>query len=121
MNKIFDLKMAAIGLVCAAAMTAGAIAANFGPAPGDYETAVRDFMEERLTNPRAARYQFDGSPYKVYADLGGYEGVAGWAVDVRVKSRLPSGGFGGFMPYTVIFIDGDAVALEDEVQQLTRL
>ncbi|HBS32722.1 MAG TPA: hypothetical protein DEA40_13435, partial [Parvularcula sp.] len=59
--------------------------------------------------------------YRIVADLEGYKGLSGWGVDVRVKSRLPGGAYGGYVPYTVIFINGEAVALDDDASDLTRV
>jgi len=42
-------------------------------------------------------------------------------VDVRVKARLPGGGRGGFVPYTVLFLDGEAIALNEDARRLVRL
>ena len=109
------------GLAAAAMMTASAFAADFGPAPSDYEDSAIDYISTRLEDPRGARYDFDGGPYQVYVDLGSYEGLAGWAVDVRVKARMTNGSFGGYVPYTVIFVDGDPVAFEEDAVELTRL
>ena len=50
-----------------------------------------------------------------------FEALPGWGVDVRVKSRLPSGSYGATESLTVIFIDGDPVALEEDAQRIARL
>ena len=102
-------------------LVAGAFASDFGPEPISFEGDAEQYISSRLEDPRGARFQFVGEPYMVFADIGSYEGVSAWAVDVRVKSRMSSGSFGGYLPYTVIFVDGDPVALEEDTQQLTRL
>ena len=113
---------AAIAAAFAAAMlAASAFAGSFGPEPSNYETAAADYVSSRLINPRASKIRFVGGPYKAYADIGGYRDVAAWAVDVRVKSRLPSGGWSGYMAYTVIFVDGDPIAFEQDARRLSRL
>jgi hypothetical protein len=96
---------------------AGAIA----PCPDDYPVRAVDYIEARLDDARGAKVQVVSEPYRIIADIEGYEGLPGWGVDVRVKSRLPSGAFGGYVPYTVIFVDGRAVALDDDASGLTRV
>ena len=110
-----------LGIAAAAALAAGAVAADFGSAPSAYEIAAQDYISERLSNPRAARFQFTSEPYQVFADLRGYQGIPCWAVDVRVKARLPGGGYGGYIPYTVLFLDGEAIALEGDALRLVRV
>jgi hypothetical protein len=95
-------------------------AVEIKPCPDDYPVRAADYVQSRLDDARGAKVQVVSEPYRVIADLEGYEGLPGWGVDVRVKSRLPGGGFGGFVPYTVIFIDGEAVALDDDAE-LTRV
>ena len=110
----------AIGVSAAFLASASALAADFGVAPSGYEAAVEDYFSERLEDPRAARIQVTSEPYQVFADMQGYEGLPCWAVDVRVKARMPGGGFGGFVPYTVIFMDGEAVALEADTIRMVK-
>lgn len=101
--------------VGAAMMTATAVMADdFGVMPANYEAALENYVGSRLTNPRGARFQIVGQPYRVYADFDGYSDVAAWAVDVRVRSRLPNGAM-GTVPYTVIFVGGVPVALEQDI------
>lgn len=115
-----SIKTAFLGILGVFALNAGVIAADFGMAPADYESEVESYFGERLEDPRSARIQYRGEPYQVFADLRGYEGLPCWAVDVRVKARLPGGGYGGYVPYTVIFLDGEAIALEDDLQRMVR-
>ena len=115
------MKLAMGGLAAAAMVFGAALAADFGPMPANYEGAATQYVSTRLTDPRTARYQVVGRPYKVYADIGGYEGLPAWAVAMRVKARLPSGGQGGTQRYTVIFIDGQPVALRDDIRRMARL
>ncbi len=91
------------------------------PCPEDYPALAAEYIEARLDDARGAKVQIVSKPYRVIADIKGYEGLPGWGVDVRVKSRLPSGSYGGFVPYTVIFVDGQAVALDDDASELTRV
>lgn len=114
------IKQALAGIAVTLAFGAAAIAADFGSAPSDFEALTVDYFGERLTDPRAARYEFTGEPYQVFADLRGYEGVPCWAVDVRVKARMPNGRLGGYVPYTVLFLDGEAIALEADVIRMVR-
>lgn len=103
------------------AMVGMAMAMDFGDAPADYEDQARTYVESRLEDPRAARFQTVGEPYQIYADVAGYEALPGWGVDVRVKSRLPSGSYGATESLTVIFIEGEPVALEEDAQRIARL
>jgi len=114
------IKQAFAGIAAAFALGAGVVAQDFGAAPADYEALVVDYFGERLSEPRTARYQFVSEPYQVFADVSGYEGLPCWAVDVRVKSRLPNGAYGGYVPYTVLILDGEPIALEDEVVRMVR-
>lgn len=114
------IKQALAGIAAAVAFGAAAIASDFGAAPADYEALAIDYFGERLTEPRTARYEFTSAPYQVFADVSGYEGLPCWAVDVRVKSRLPNGGMGGYVPYTVLFLDGEPIALEIDAVRMVR-
>ena len=88
----------------AALILAGAAhAADFGPVPAGYEAAAQDYLSERLADPRAAPFQIVGGPYPVLVDLTGPERLACWALDIRVRSRLPDGRIGGFVAPTVLF------------------
>ena len=98
-----------------------ALAEDFGPAPANYEDAAKIYVTDRLTHPRSPRFQFTSEPYQVIADIQGYEDLPCWAVDVRVKARLPGDGYGGYIPYTVLFVNGEAVALKQDVKHLSRL
>lgn len=109
------------GVAAAAALGAAAIAADFGSAPADYQAAAQDYVTDRLTDPRSARFQFQSEPYQVFADIKGYEGLPCWAVDVRVKARMPNGGYGRYVAYTVLFLDGEAIALEEDAQRMVRI
>ena len=114
------IKQALAGFAAAVAFGAAAIAADFGAAPADYEAQAIDYFGDRLTEPRAARYDFAGEPYQVFADVSGYEGLPCWAVDVRVKARMPNGQMGGYVPYTVLFLDGEPIALEIDAVRMVR-
>lgn len=114
------MKRILLGLAASFAFSASVAAADFGSVPADYEDAAESYISERLEDPRSARFEFSGEPYMVYADIAGYEGLPCWAVDVRVKARLPSGGFGSYQTYTVIFLEGEAIALEDDARRLAR-
>ncbi|WP_428407598.1 hypothetical protein [Hyphococcus sp.] len=114
------IKQALAGIAASLAFGAFAIAADFGSAPSDYEALTVEYFGERLTDPRSARYDFVGEPYQVFADLRGYQGVPCWAVDVRVKAKMPNGDLGGYVPYTVLFLDGEAIALEADVIRMVK-
>lgn len=114
------IKQMIAGIAAALTLSAGVVASDFGAAPADYETLVTDYFGDRLTEPRAARFDFTSEPYQVFADVSGYEGLPCWAVDVRVKARQPGGGYGGYVPYTVLILDGEPIALDDEVIRMVR-
>jgi len=114
------LKMIAAGLAASMLLAGQAFAQDFGRVPADYQEAAVDYLESRLEDPRGARVNYIGEPYRVYADIGSYEDLPAWAVDVDIRFRM-AGGRRGAGGYTVIFVDGDPVALEDDVYQLTRL
>ena len=114
------IKQALAGIAAAVAIGAAAVASDFGAAPANYEAQTIDYFGQRLTEPRAARYEFTSAPYQVFADVSGYEGLPCWAVDVRVKARMPNGTMGGYVPYTVIFLDGEPIALEADAARMVR-
>lgn len=114
------MKKLILGFAAAMAFTASVAASSFGPAPADYQSAAEAYISARLDDARSARFEFLGEPYMVYADIAGYEGLACWAIDIRVKSRLPSGAVGGYVPYTVIFLDGEPIALKDDARRMAR-
>ncbi len=109
-----------LGAAAFAAMISGAIAADFGAMPANYEQAAEDYVMSRLADPRGASVQFMGDPYPVIADIAGYDDLEAWAVDIRVRSKLPNGGKGGYVPYTLIFYRGEPVAFEMDVQKVVR-
>ena len=115
------MKKILTGIAASLALSFGAVAADFGPQPANYEALAEAYIHDRLEDPRSARIEIVGEPYQVLADIAGYQGLNCWAIDVRVKARLPSGSFGGYVPYTVLFLDGEAVALEDDARRLARL
>lgn len=114
------IKQALAGIAAALAFGGAAIASNFGAAPANFEALTVDYFGERLTDPRAARFEFTSEPYQVFADVSGYEGIPCWAVDVRVKAKMPNGDMGGYVPYTVIFFDGEPIALEEDAARMVR-
>ncbi|MEZ5915549.1 MAG: hypothetical protein R3C42_08010 [Parvularculaceae bacterium] len=78
-------------------------------------------MWKAASSTRAARGQIVSEPYRVSADVSGYDDLQGWGVDVRVRSRLPGGRYSDFVGYTVIFVNGEPVALCDDASELTRV
>ena len=114
---------AAVSLALGASMLFGAAASagDIKPCPDDYKLRAVNYIESRLDEPRGARVQIISEPYRIGAEIKGYEGLQGWGVDIRVKSRLPNGSYGTYVPYTVIFIDGHAVALADDTSDFYRV
>ncbi len=109
-----------LGMAAALTFATGVAASSFGPAPADYQLAAEAYISDRLEDPRTARFHFVSEPYQVFADLKGYEGLPCWAVDVRVKARLPGARTGGYVPYTVLFLDGEPIAFEEDAQRLVK-
>ena len=105
----------------AAALLAVSQASDIAPCPDDYQFLASNYVESRLADARGSRIQIVSEPYRVAADISGNSGVEGWGVDVKVRSRLPAGGYGGYIAYTVIFVDGEAVALSDDARDLSRV
>ena len=104
-----------------AAMAAAAFAAGpLAPCPDDYQTRAVDYVSSRLDDPRGSSYQFVGDPYAVSAEFRTGDRL-GWGVDVRIKSRMTSGGYGAFVPYTIIFVDGEPAALAEDGIEITRI
>ena len=110
------IKTCLTGLFAAGLMLGAAIAQDFGPAPADYRYAAEDYVESRLANSRGARVTVNSRPYPVYADFGRHGEVAAWAVDISVRSHVRSRRHDGHMNYTVIFVDGEPVAFEEDIR-----
>jgi len=108
-------------MVLGIAPLSSAFEGDFGLSPSACKAVVADYMDTRLIDPRSARVQLNGDPYQVLVNMRTGGVIEAWAVDVRVKSRLPSGSWSNYQPYTVIFQEGRAVALEDDVARLTRV
>lgn len=100
----------------ATAFASGALA----PCPDDYRERAVSYISDRLDDPRGSSYDFVGEPYAVSADFRSGDRL-GWGVDVRVKARMSGGSYGAFTPMTVIFVDGEPVALEEDGIDLARL
>lgn len=103
-------------IAAAAFMLTGALAQNFGPQPADYRYSAEDYAESRLANARGARVRIESRPYQVYADFGRHGEIAAWAVDISVQSHVNSRRHDGYMRYTVIFVDGEPVAFENDIR-----
>jgi hypothetical protein len=109
------IKKSLTGAAVAALLIAGAMAQDFGPAPADYRYSAQDYVESRLDYPRGARISINSDPYPVYADFGRSGEYPAWAVDITVRSSTRGRGYDGYMHYTVIFVDGEPVAFEDDI------
>ena len=105
----------------AASLFAVSLAGDIAACPDEYPVMASDYVESRLDDARGARVQITSEPYRVEADVAGHDGVEGWGVDVRVRSRLPGGSYGNYVGYTVIFVDGEPVALCEDTTELTRV
>ncbi len=111
---------AAIALSVSVCVTS-AIASDFGPAPANYESAAEAYVTKRLSDPFAAQMQAVSEPYQVLVDLKGHDGLPCWAVDMRVKARLPAGDMSRAVPVTVLFHSGKPIALREDTQHFARL
>lgn len=100
---------------------AAAQAGDAADRPDDYSVQAVGYVKDRLADARGARVQIVSEPYQVEADINGYADVAAWGVDIRVRSRLPGGDYGNYIPYTVIFVNGEPVALCEDTDELTRV
>lgn len=94
---------------------------QFGLSPAACEEAVVHYLDDRLYDSRSARVHLSSDPYKVQVAMRGATEVSAWAVDILVKSRLPTGSWSSYQNYTVIFQDGAPVALESDVQSVTAI
>ena len=110
------IKTCLSGVFAAGLMLTGALAQDFGPAPADYRYSAEDYAMSRLANSRGARITINSRPYPVYADFGRRGEVAAWAVDITVRSHVSSRRYDGYMQYTVIFVDGEPVAFEEDIR-----
>lgn len=116
------LAHALMGLIAGAAiLAANSQAADAAAYPDDFEAQAATYVESRLEDARGARIQVVSEPYKVSAEIGDKEGIEGWGVDIKVRARLPDGQYGRYLPYTVLFMDGEAVALSEDVSDIVRL
>jgi hypothetical protein len=106
---------AGVGMMFAVSQ-AGDIAA----CPDTYPEQAISYVQSRLTDARGSRVQIVSEPYRVEADVSGYSDLPGWGVDIRVRSRLPGGDYGNYVPYTVVFVNGEPVALCVDSDELTR-
>lgn len=112
------LVAAAAGL---ASLVSVSLAGDIAPCPEDYDVQAASYIETRMDDARGARVKVVSEPYRVAADVGGYSGLEGWGVDVKARSRLPDGQYGGYVDYTVIFVDGRPVAICEDASELTRI
>ncbi len=111
------ISLAAGASILFAVSQAGDIAA----CPDTYPEQATSYVESRLADARGARVQIVSEPYRIEADVSGYSDLPGWGVDIRVRSRLPGGDYGNYVPYTVVFVNGEPVALCVDSKDLTRV
>lgn len=114
MSNEMNVIVAVAGFCIAASGVVAPVWAGSDEMPENYEAQATSYIKDRLSNPRGSRVRVVGEPYEAEADFDGYEDEAVWAVDVRVRSKLPGGGSSGTARYTVIFVDGEPVALEED-------
>ena len=109
------MKKFLIAAAAALVMTAPAWAMTFGPAPSSYEADAVAYVSDRVED-ETARISVVGAPYRVLADVDGGDDEACWAVDVRVRMSLGAGRTGRDT-MTVLFLDGEAVALDGDLSR----
>ena len=119
-QRVITYLAAAIAL-SASVCTTSAIASDFGPAPANFESAAEAYVTKRLSDPFAAQMRAVSDPYQVLVDLVGHDDLPCWAVDMRVKARLPAGDMSRAVPVTVLFYNGKPIALKEDAQHFARL
>jgi hypothetical protein len=107
-------------LASALLLASAASASSVAPCPDDYRDQAESYAVGRLERAEGARVQVVSEPNRVRADVKG-RSLDGWAVDLMVKARQASGASGVYVPYTVIFVDGVAVALCEDASKITRV
>lgn len=120
MRKLFATAIASAFILGASPVVHAGDPGEFGLTTAACEDAVVAYMQDRLYDPRAARVHLTSDPYQVVVSLRDGREVDAWAVDVRVRSRLPTGSWSGYQPYTVIFQNGVPVALEGDLPDVAR-
>ncbi len=69
-----------------------------GPYPDNYQSIVKDFMEQTLIDPMSAIYYFNEAPAK-YGEKRKDQVVCGWMVTFEVNSKNRMGGYVGRTAY----------------------
>ncbi len=105
--------------VAAACFAVSAQAEDSAP-PTNYQEKAVDYIESRSENAHSVRVAFQGQPYPIKADIGRHNNVDAWAVDVRVRYQMDRGATGR-QHYTVVFVDGRPVALDQDEVKITSL
>ncbi len=85
-------------------------ALDYGPRPQNYDKIVRDYLNNRLNDPRFAMIEFRAGPSPLYQrQTLSRERQHGWAVCVTVNERDPGGNYLEYL--MVMYIrDGQVVA-----------
>jgi len=74
---------------------------DYGPRPQHFQSAIRDYLKIRLTDPTAAIVEFRAGPQQLYQrDTPVRKAQWGWAVCVWVNDKNRSGAYDGFYPMT---------------------
>ena len=117
MKKAFRLALAAAA-VSLAMPAAGALAETAQTVSAEraaYETKATDYIASRLVDARGATFRQVGTPYEVTAQLNNGRNYDCVAVDMMVRSDLSR--TRGTSTYTVLFLNGRAVALESDLSR----
>ena len=94
-------------------LTSEQIAAlDYGPRPQDYQNIVRDYLRDRLNDPKFAVIEFRAGPSPLYQkDTLAGERQHGWAVCITVNERDPGGVYLVYL--MVAYIRGEKVVAVD--------
>lgn len=76
---------------------------DYGPRPQHFQSAIRDYLKIRLTDPTAAIVEFRAGPQQLYQrDTPVRKAQWGWAVCVWVNDKNKKGAYEGFYPMSVL-------------------
>lgn len=92
---------------CAGGVSQSELASvNYGPRPDNWQQAVRDYLEPRIPDPRAAIVTFHAAPQQMVQKETPLRGRQwGWATCVWVNENHPRGHPSTY-PMTLFFRDG---------------
>lgn len=93
-------------------------AADFGlPPPDGWRSIIEELVRPTLKDPESARFQFH-EPAKTWCKPG--EGAPfefHWVVQYAVRSKSSHGGYAGFRPDVIFYIDGEWVTASERMRR----